>query len=70
MSQAWFRRALVLSVTQCPMKHLLTSNSPENSSANSPQLLEDPGKDRGGLEYKLHRLENAVPENRIRNVCS
>lgn len=70
MSQAWFRRTLVLSVTQCPMKHLLTSDSPEDSSANSPQRLEDPSRDREDLECRLHLLEDTVPANRIKNVCS
>lgn len=30
-------------------------------SANSPQLLEEPGGDRDGLEGRLHLLEAAVP---------
>jgi hypothetical protein len=52
------------------MKHLLTSDSPEDSSANPPQLLLESGRDRDGLESRLNLLEAAVPANRIGNVCS
>lgn len=52
------------------MKHLLTSDNPEDSSANPPQLLEEPGRDRDGLESRLHLLEASVPTSRMGNVCS
>ena len=51
-------------------EHLLTSDSPEDSSANPPQLLLESGRDRDGLESRLNLLEAAVPANRIGNVCS